>query len=552
MFDSLETGMYATRGAVCTAVNPAAERLLGYPAGELMGTAIHDLIHYQRPDGSPLADAQCPLFAVLRTGRPARCDDDTFWRKDGTSLTVAWSSAPVRAGADDEVIGTVVLFSDATDQRRDQEQREAALVSERVAGDRLALLAAAGEVLATLDADDGLRRLARLLVAHPADWVVVDLLVEGQVVRAVAQSAAGRVESAGLPGQLGPLAAGSTGWLADVLHGAGAIAVPGFPDPDSTPDPLHAAQLRLFRDIGATSALVVPLRARGHTLGAMTWVRDTATPDAFTADDLTLAAELGRRAALAVDNARLFALQRQAAEVLQRSMLPRLPALGGLQLAARYLPAGEGAEVGGDWYDAFVLPDGATALVVGDVVGHDLAAAATMGQLRNLLRGAAVDRSEPPSDILRRVDLMIDVLAVPGLATCLLARVEQVEGDRLADRRRLRWSNAGHLPPLLLDDAGSVTALDDGGDLLLGVDSASPRVDHEHVVEVGSTLLLYSDGLVERRGSSLDAGLARLRQALATLADRPLELLCDELLERLVPLPSDDVALLAVRFHRQP
>jgi serine phosphatase RsbU (regulator of sigma subunit) len=209
--------------------------------------------------------------------------------------------------------------------------------------------------------------------------------------------------------------------------------------------------------------------------------------------------------------------------------------------------------VGGDWYDAFVQPSGATMLVIGDVVGHDTAAAAAMGQLRSLLRGIATYSDEGPGEVLRGLDAAMAQLGIGTYATAAVARFEQTDDERARRVTRMRWSNAGHLPPLVINPDGSLAALAEWrGELLLGVDPATPRGESAVVLDRGTTVLLYTDGLIERRGGDLDEGMARLRRAAAALADRPLPELCDELLDRLVHgRPEDDVALVAIRLLPQ-
>ncbi len=237
-------------------------------------------------------------------------------------------------------------------------------------------------------------------------------------------------------------------------------------------------------------------------------------------------------------------------ETLQRSLLTAPPEPDHLHLVTRYLPAAADAQIGGDWYDAFLGPDGATHLVIGDVTGHDREAAATMGALRNLLRGITWATGGTPAEGLTTLDRAIAGLDVGTLATVLTARVEQTADDRAAGRRTLRWCNAGHPPPLLADPQGRVRLLE-GRDLLLGVDPSVDRHDLTAVLEPGSVLLLYTDGLVERRGEDLDAGTARLVATVGRLvqAGLPLEELCDRVLADLPARPQDDVALVALRAH---
>ncbi|SHN82516.1 PAS domain S-box-containing protein [Geodermatophilus obscurus] len=244
------------------------------------------------------------------------------------------------------------------------------------------------------------------------------------------------------------------------------------------------------------------------------------------------------------------AAERALSDRLQQALLTPPPEPDHLQVAVRYRPAAHEAQVGGDWYDAFLQPDGATVLVIGDVVGHDSNAAAAMGQLRGLLRALAYDNEEPPSATLSRTEHVARGLAVSTMATVVLARIERHPDVPVAGTRVLRWSNAGHLPPVLLAPDGTTTLLETRPDLVLGIDPDAPRADHTAELADGQTLLLVTDGLVERRDSDLDAGLAALQEALRDLGGTPLEELCDTLLARMLPEPgADDVAIVAVRTY---
>jgi serine phosphatase RsbU (regulator of sigma subunit) len=213
------------------------------------------------------------------------------------------------------------------------------------------------------------------------------------------------------------------------------------------------------------------------------------------------------------------------------------------------VPATEAARVGGDWYDAFVQRDGSPVVVIGDMVGHDTQAAAAMGQVRGLLRGIAHYSGAGPAEILRGLDEAIAGMHTDTLGTAVVARFERPAGPDRA-WRRLRWTNAGHPPPMLIGTDGAVRQLGNAAaDLLLGVDSGSARAESVVPFEPGGTLFLYTDGLVERRDRSIDDGLSRLAELLHGLADRPLDELCDAVLAGMLPAtPQDDVALLAVRL----
>ena len=237
------------------------------------------------------------------------------------------------------------------------------------------------------------------------------------------------------------------------------------------------------------------------------------------------------------------------AEALQRSLLTEPSEPDHLEVAVRYLPAASQAQVGGDWYDAFLLGDGRTALVIGDVTGHDRHAAAAMAQVRNVLRGLAHSSQGSPAAVLSGLDRAMRDLAVDTLATAVVATVEQGPADAAAGRRLLRWSNAGHPPPLLITPDGEVTALEQDPDLLLGVDPETTRADHTRPLPPGAAVLFYTDGLVERRDASLDDGIAWLIAEVRRRAHLPLAELCDGLLGELAGAVDDDVALLAVRAH---
>ncbi|MGI5403915.1 PP2C family protein-serine/threonine phosphatase [Streptomyces sp. CA-135486] len=420
--------------------------------------------------------------------------------------------------------------------------------------DRLTLLTNASEALAsTLDIDEGLRRLCRTLVPGLADWCAVDLRDEhGRLRRHVVEHREPDVLSPGLyEGELPPVSEESTASVARALRGAGPLLVTEFTAPDCAVDPLRARELELFDHLGADTVVIAPLRARRQVLGALTLAR-TGTTGALDEDTLPLAEDLAHRVALAVENARLHAEVQHTGERIQRSLLPDLPTDGHLELAARYQPALATSQVGGDWYDSFVLPGGAMTLIIGDVAGHDLQATVTMSHMRNMLRGIACDRKEPPGKILGRLDAAIGILYPHQTLTCIYALLEKPDEHQ---RWRMEYAAAGHPAPLLITAEGDTRFLTEGRSMLLGVDSNQLRPDATEVLPSNSTVLFYTDGLIERPTEILDRGAARLRQHAAALAQEPLESFCDELLTGLAQASSDDVALIAVRIparHESP
>ncbi len=398
----------------------------------------------------------------------------------------------------------------------------------------------------SLDVAEAAGQLARLVVPGLADWATVTVLGEDG---APARSAVAHRSPLLLPDvetyisqrvtaprdQASVTAALRSGEPVQIL------AIGSDLGPEAQPDPEVRAA---WRRLDPTSSLFVPLQARGSAFGVLSLVNSGDRP-AHGEAEITAAVALARRAALALDNARLYERQLQVAETLQHSLLTPPPQPAGLDIAVRYRPASSHALVGGDWYDAFEQPDGATLLVIGDVVGHNVEAASAMAQLRSAVRTLAYDRPDSPAGTLERVDRVLAGLHVGTLATALVARLEAPGGD---GSRVLRWSSAGHLPPLLLHPDGRSRLLETPAERLLGIEEPTQRTDHEAVIAPGDTVLLCTDGLAEAGRVGIDEGLARIAAALADLGALPPGALCDRLLSRLVPdRAEDDVAVLAVR-----
>ncbi|MDF9714612.1 serine/threonine-protein phosphatase [Nocardioides sp. ChNu-153] len=249
---------------------------------------------------------------------------------------------------------------------------------------------------------------------------------------------------------------------------------------------------------------------------------------------------------------RVATAQRNMSIALQQALLTPPMQPDHLQVAVRYVPAADVAQIGGDWHDAFQQTDGALMLAIGDVAGHDLAAAATMAQARNLTRGIAIATGDSPARVLEGLDRAFASLGVGTIATAIVARVEQTEADAAAGRRLLRWSRAGHPPPVLLQPDGTATLLDEAGEIILGIQPGTERTDAEVVLAPGSMVVLYTDGLVERRGVPLDASFEHLRSAVSGQQHLDAEELCDHLLTTMLELPAgdDDVALMVL--HARP
>jgi PAS domain S-box-containing protein len=420
----------------------------------------------------------------------------------------------------------------------------------RMSQDRLALLArVSAELAGALDSDTAVNRLARLVTPVLGEGCVltvmdldgrprvvtswhVDPIKRDLLERYTALRLAAATASAPVVRSL----------LGETVSATGDELLALLPDGEARD---------LLARLAPRSGLSVPVRGRDRTLGALTLFSDHQ--EVRSEADLVAAREVADRIGLAVDNARLFRQQRALAEGLQRSLLSAPFEPDHAEIVVRYLPAAEAARVGGDWYDAFLQPSGSTMLVIGDVVGHDTAAAAAMGQLRGLLRGIAVYSDEGPAEVLCGLDAAMTQLQLHTYATAAVARFEQTREEVGRGVTRMRWANAGHPPLLVIRPGGSLDVLGKRrGEMMLGVDGASLRSEQVVTLARGSTVLLFTDGLIERRNGDLDSGMARLQAAVAELAELPLQRLCDELVERMVDgRPEDDVALVAIRLHRQ-
>jgi PAS domain S-box-containing protein len=543
------------------AVNKPAADMLGWHADDLVGQHLTTLIpeHLRQRHTAAFASLlltgrprilgrSVPLPALHRDGRtvPIRLFIQTQETVDGRTVFVAQLTprtspqAPTAAPADEPV--------QSPEPEETDTGRAPAHGGPATALERLRLLTETTRGLSgTADLAEALQRVGRTLTRTLADWCVVDLLDEhGRVERSrVVHRDSGRVPPGVHGALLPPPADEARGSLARVLRGAGPLLLTDLPASGQPAGPLDARQHELFAQLDADNAVVAPLRVRQEILGVLTVVRVGGRPP-LTEEDLPLVTDLARAIALGVDNIRLYQETRSIAEHLQRSLLPVLPRTEHLQLAARYAPSSAAAQVGGDWYDSFVLPHGETVLVIGDVAGHDLGAAVAMSTLRNMLRGIAVDRQEPPGEVLRRLDLANHTLGREATATCVYALVKGSEDGPW----ELEHASAGHLPPLLTTADGDTRYLEDGMGLLLGMDPGVHRVHARAPLPAGCTLLLYTDGLIERRGESLGQGMDRLRRWTAALARAPLELFLDELLIGLGADNTDDIAVLALRPGR--
>jgi PAS domain S-box-containing protein len=506
-------------------INAQAERLMGGPRVEFLGRTVAEA--FPETVGGVFDDA---LRAAMRSGEPI-----SFEAASPSEPFERW----VEVRAWPEPGGLAVHFLDVTDRVRAEE-------AARRATARTALLASVtAELSGALDGESALGRLAQLVVPTLADGCIVTVVDR--------EGRARDIGSWHRDPQRRPLLERYTEIRLDTLPLASPVGLALHSGTSATEAVTAVLDLMppgpargILQALGPETAVVVPLPGEERTVGVLTLYQDPGRDVAD--DDLETLQQVAVHAGRAIERVHRQSQQAQLAEALQRSLLTDPPEIAHATVVVRYVPAAEAARVGGDWYDAFLQRDGSAVVVIGDVVGHDTAAAASMGQLRGLLRGIAHYSGAGPAEVLRGLDEAISDMHTDTLATAAVARFERADAE--GGWTRLRWANAGHPPQLVLEPDGNVTVLGASfGDLMLGVDPAAQRCESVTTLRSGSVVLLYSDGLVERRGSTIDEGTDRLVQNLRALATRPLHDLCDALLRQMLHgTPEDDVALVAVRI----
>ena len=308
---------------------------------------------------------------------------------------------------------------------------------------------------------------------------------------------------------------------------------------------------QVYQDTNRDAWAYFPLKRSGRLLGslAISWQHERE----FSDYEIALIESIAAQCSQSIERIQITQLNEEHTrriahmlESMQRSLLTSAPTGTDLDIASQYLPAAQAMHVGGDWYDAFTTKTDSTLLVVGDVAGHDGDSAARMAQLRNIFRGLAIDGTHGPAELLSLLDDAIEALDLDVLATVLVAQLEPDRSPR--GHRRVTWATAGHPPPLIRLPDGSVEMATGRPDLLLGADPAASRHEQSLDLPVGSTMLLYTDGLIERRGETIDVGTRRLASALAGLPVHTSQDMCQTLLQIMVPgTPDDDVVVLAVR-----
>ncbi len=525
--------------------NAAFLDMLGYTSADL----AHGRLDWRAMTPPEWLQYDEEALAQMRATGSCRPFTKEMVHADGHRVPVLLGAAVV----DREPLRWVTFTVDLSERQRAERERaeltereQTATAAAAAADDQLGLLMSTGALLsATRDQAELLQHTARLLLPALGDWAIVLTSAENGALEVVA--AAHGDETHGV--------------LLDRLRGMRVAAE----WPVAAQLAYRIGRPRLVADVAAELALwsggamgeilaglapqamaAAPLTSGEKRLGVLLIGRGGDRP-AFDERAVAILAELAGRLGLALRNAELSAYEHSVAETLQRAVLPdRLPELPHLRLAVRYLPATQGLDVGGDWYDAFRVEDNLIGLVVGDVVGHNAGSASVMGQLRNILRAYAL-RSPDPAAVLADTNSALRRLLPDALATVSYGVLDTVTG-------RLRYASAGHPPPLVITGQGQSRWLDQSSGLMLGVADEVAVPVASHALRAGDSLLLYTDGLVEDHERDLAEGMRTLTDTLAGRRDPDPDRLCDMLLERMLGARtrSDDVCLLAATLTEHP
>lgn len=498
---------------------------LGRPAQEALPGELFSLMDQVLASG----EAHRAAAAAVHTTWPGEhCPRERFFDL---------SCSAIRRTADDGVDhrGLLVVMVEVTD--RVQSRREL----ERHARRQELLVRASAALNRNLDPAAEIQELARAVVPELADLSTVHLLAHPVAPGTDPRTPVitDRVAVAGAPGVTLPPKAKKLRWDGDGDPITAAIRRGDLlcqPLPATGPPSWSqtTGSVAIFRG-GMGHVAVAPVIVDGLVVAVVSFLLHQDRPP-WSEDDLRALGQIARYAGIALEHGMTYQATRESAMVLQRSLFTDLPTVPGLQICARYRPAGHD-EVGGDWYDAFLLRPDQLAVVIGDVVGHDITAAAAMGHLRATLRGLALDRHEGPAAILDRLAILNIRLSITPFATLLYANLTRTDDGGWT----LRWASAGHPPPLLITPSGARLLERVSGPALVS-SQTPPRAEAQLALPAGSTVLFYTDGLVERRGSALTDDLDALVTRAATR--RLIGPLCDDLIAQ-APT-DDDLAMLAI------
>lgn len=540
-------------------INAAMSQASDVPAEQWVGRRLAHML-----PGLDAGAVESMLRRILASGeRVVEIEQRGPWLRDARTHRV-WSCSGFRLEEAGRVVGVALIASDVTRRSQDRE--------------RLALLNEASEKIgSTLDITRTAEETLDVLVPRIGDAANINLLsyvLDGGPPPQIEKGDDLRMQIVATRWPQGrdlpePFSRGSIAYLDSStryyrrLSQDKPIFVAELSDAtaefrEMLANTFFEQRLNAAKEAGAHSAMILPITARGAVLGIIAIFR-TRYPG-FSDQEVSLARDVLVRSAICLDNACAYSRERSTALALQRSMLPQnIAQTPGVDVVYHYEPASTAAEIGGDWFDVAHQPDGRIALIIGDVTGHDIRAASLMGQLRTVTRTlATLDLS--PTEVLTRLDAIVEEMAGEAGATCNYAVLDSESG-------RCVIARAGHPPPALVRPDGSVEFPDLPPGLPLGVGaaggvgsagSAGSGVDGvgggvfestELLLEPGSILVLYTDGLIESRETSIDVGMDRLAHALSGGIAESFGFRCvSDLISRLVPDPADDIAVLLARI----
>jgi PAS domain S-box-containing protein len=529
--------------------NPAAERTFGWRREDVIGKEMASLII-----PPAFADAhRRGLSRYLETGEGpvlGKRIELTAQRADGSEFPVEITITRVQLPGPALFTGYIRDISNRKRTEADlslllERERAARAQAER-AQERLAILATASDLLSeTLDYGETLKQVAALAVPGMADWCAIDVLESGKILNvAIAHADPSKMELAQRVQRDHPQQPDAAWGVPRVLRTGQSDLFHEIQNEQLLASALTDEHYQILTELGLRSAMILPLSARGRTFGAISFVC-AESGRLYSEDDLSFATDLARRAALAIDNARLYEERSHVARTLQNSLLPpRLPVIPDVEVAARYRPAGRGNEVGGDFFDVFEIEDGDWALVIGDVCGKGVGAAAVTGLARHTVRAAAM-REEHPSnvlDVLNQAILRADV--EERFCTAVFVRLRAGEGSRC-----LELSSGGHPTPLVLRASGEVVPISCPG-ILIGLFDDAELGNCEVTLHSGDALVLYTDGVVEGRGSEI--GEHALKSVLEGCVGMDAAGIGETVEEQVVASqdgdPADDIAVLVLRI----
>ena len=524
--------------------NDAFLDLIGYSRDDLEAGRLS----YQLITPPEYASGDAAAVAELRRTGVVPALEKEYVHRDGHRVPVLIGGAVI----DPDPLRWVTFIVDLTARQRAERERAELLVRERAtkaeadrARERLTFLLHAGDmVAATDDRQQMLEHAAHLTVPTLADHCVVYLPAADGTLHATSLAHSDPARAPVLAefrqhkipprGPMSIQIAYSSG-TSQLLTDAKA-QLPRWHD-------LAPELTELLIRLRADSVLSTPLLVEERPIGVLALARDAERPG-FGETDIAVVEEFARRLAHGLATADTFAREHAIAETLQRSVLPgTLPSISQLDLAVCYLPATEGADVGGDWYDAFPVDGNRVGLVIGDVTGHSIGSASIMGQVRSMLRAYAIDHPDP-GEVLTRTNSALTRLLPEALATAVYAVLDPATGE-------LVYANAGHLPPLVATAAGQVDYLDEAVGRMLGASPEPAFTTGRRRLPTGTVLLNYTDGLIENGHRDLTDGLEELAGVMRRSAALTAEQICDAVRDALLgtDVRDDDVCLLAVRLQ---